>query len=239
MSPGILPGNRLKSNPTCMKKTLSILIFLVVAVQIIQAQETGVTTPKKYAKPNYIRGGFYLKLGPVLPVGVFAAGQTFIDPGTITYFDPGRIGGNLGMGYLIYIGPGVANNYLRFGIDAGFLDAWFATSNPSIPPGSDKKPTEFWYFFVGQKFGPLITVNPVDKLMIDLSYKLNANISWHDSDWGADIVGQEVMMNIRYRVILLSFLYNTGAINYNDFDSSRPVHKADISTFRILLGFKF
>jgi hypothetical protein len=217
---------------------LSLLAFLVP--QMNWAQESTSTSPTKYSKPNYIRGGFYLKLGPVLPVGNFALGQNFIDPdGTLTYFDPARIGGNLGMGYLIYIGPGVANNYLRFGIDAGFLDFWFATSNHTIQPGTDEKSSEFWYYFAGQKFGPLITVNPVDKLMIDLSYKLNANLSWHNSDWGANILGHEVMMNIRYRVILLSVLYNTGTVNYNDFDKNRPDHKTDISTFRILLGFKF
>ena len=141
------------------------------------------------------------------------------------------------MGYLIYIGPAVANNFLRFGIDATFLDGWFATATP--PAGSDKKAVEFWYLFVGQKFGPLITINPIDKLMIDLSYKLNANISWHNSDWGANILGQEIMMNIRYRIIVASFIYNFGTINYNDFDKSRPNNELDISTFRILLGFNF
>ncbi|MBC8314597.1 MAG: hypothetical protein ISR57_02660 [Bacteroidales bacterium] len=131
----------------------------------------------------------------------------------------------------------MANNILRFGIDAIFLDGWFATATPL--PGSDKKASEVWYYFVGQKFGPLITINPVDRLMIDLSYKLNANISWHNNDWGAEILGQEIMMNIRYRVIVVSFMYNFGKINYNDFDSSRPEHKVDITTFRVLLGFKF
>ncbi len=152
-------------------------------------------------------------------------------------FQSARIGGNLSLGYLIYIAPAVANNILRFGIDATFLDIWFATATPF--PGSDKKTSEVWYYFVGQKFGPLITVNPVDKLMIDLSYKLNANLSWHDNYFGANILGQEIMMNIRYRVFLLSLMYNFGTINYNGLDRSKPDQVIDITTFRVLLGFKF
>ena len=143
----------------------------------------------------------------------------------------------MSLGYLIYIAPAVANNILRFGIDATFLDIWFATASPF--PGSDKKTAEVWYYFVGQKFGPLITINPVDKLMIDLSYKLNANLSWHDNYFGAHILGQEIMMNIRYRVFLLSFMYNFGTINYNGLDRSHPDQVIDITTFRVLLGFKF
>jgi len=226
-----------------MNRNITLLCFLLLLTSAVYAQTQAHDDPthtSSYAKSNYIRSGFYLKMGPVIPVGNFAAGQTIFDPFPnigITNFASARIGGNLGMGYLIYIAPAVANNFLRFGIDAGFFDFWFATA--PLPSGSNKKPAEFWYYFIGQKFGPLITINPVDKLMIDLSFKLNANLSWHNSDWGAEILGQEVMMNIRYKVILVSFMYNFGTINYNDFDSSRPVHKIDISTIRILVGFKF
>lgn len=221
---------------------LSVVLYMLMLFPVFTyAQEEPEQLPKKYAKPNYIRSGFYLKFGPVFPTGVFATGQNVKNPfpEPVTWFDAARIGGDLSMGYLIYIGPGIANNYLRFGIDAGFLDGWFATSQPTIPYGSDKSETEFWYYFISQKFGPVVTVNPVDRLMIDLSYKLTANVSWHDSDWGAGLLGQEVMMNIRYRVFLLSFIYNTGSVNYNDYDNSRPDHSIDISTFRFLIGFKF
>ncbi|MFH1297542.1 MAG: hypothetical protein ABIJ04_09750 [Bacteroidota bacterium] len=227
-----------------------ILFFTILLVQSsgiarsqTQGETTGGSSSSTFAKPNLIRGGFYLKLGPVFPMGSFATDQIIIDrppytPDTTNFF-AAQIGGNLGLGYLIYIGPGVANNYLRFGIDACFLDGWFVTSTPDLPANSDKKEMEFWYYFVGQKFGPLITINPVDRLMIDLSYKLNFNMSWYNSDWGYNIIGQEVMMNVRYRVILVAFQYNFGTMNYNDFDNSRPVHDIDISTIRVLLGFKF
>lgn len=196
-----------------------------------------------YARPNEIRSGFYLKMGPVFPLGNFPTNQVIIDrppltPDT-TIFPAGTLGGNLGLGYLIYFGPAVANSHLRFGLDACFLDGWFVASNPNLPATSSKKETEFWYYFIGQKFGPLITINPVEKLMIDLSYKLNFNLSWHNSDYGYKIAGQEIMMNVRYKAILAGIHYTFGTINYNDFDKSRPVHNIDISTFRILLGFKF
>jgi len=208
-----------------------LVLFLLPCITFAQEE----SPPKDKTKINFIRNGFTLKLGPVFPVGNFAMDQVIHS--TETFYPAAKIGGNLSMGYLIYIGPALANNILRFGIDATFLDGWFATA--SRPAGSDKKAVEYWYTFVGQKFGPLITINPVDKLMIDLSYKLNANISWHDSDWGASLLGQEIMMNIRYRIIVFSFMYNFGTINYNDFDKSRLANVIDISTFRVLLGFKF
>ncbi|MBC8458247.1 MAG: hypothetical protein ISS17_00145 [Bacteroidales bacterium] len=223
--------------------TVLLLLSSGIGLSQTTGETQGSSSSGSFSKPNLIRSGSYLKLGPVIPMGLFATDQIIIDRPPHDYdttnFFTAKIGGNLGLGYLIYIGPGVADNYLRFGIDACFLDGWFVTSNPTLPATTTKKETDFWYYFVGQKFGPLITVNPVDRLMIDLSYKLNFNLSWHNSDFGYNIIGQEVMMNIRYRIILVAFQYNFGTMNYNDFDKSRPVHDIDISSFRVLLGFKF
>ncbi len=224
---------------------LTTLLILTCGIALSQNQEDTQSSSKtkSFAKPNLIKSGFYLKIGPVFPLGTFATDKTIIDlppfSPDVSVFPAARIGGNLGLGYLIYIGPAIVNNYLRFGIDACFIDGWFATSKPNLPANSNKKETEFWYYFFGQKFGPLITVNPIDRLMIDLSYKLNFNVSWHNSDWGYHITGQELMMNIRYRLFLVGFHYTVGTINYNDFDNARPIHDIDISTFRVLLGFKF
>nr|NQU94316.1 hypothetical protein [Bacteroidota bacterium] len=229
------------------RKTVVLTSLFLLSGGMVFSQTQGQTQSGQhtasFSKPNVIRSGFYLKLGPVIPMGTFATDQIIIDrlpnnPDTTNFYAAG-IGGNLGLGYLIYIGPGVANNHLRFGIDACFLDGWFATSKPDPNTTSNKKQSNYWYYFFGQKFGPLITINPVDRLMIDLSYKLNFNISWRNNDWGYNITGQEVMMNLRYRLILVGFHYTFGTMNYNDFDKSRPVHEIDISTFRILLGFKF
>ena len=226
-------------NPS--KYPLLALICLFYAHCYCQEEQSPVQTNQQrvFARPNQIKSGFTLKLGPVIPVGAFADGQTILNlqAGDTATFVPAKTGANLGLGFLIYLGPGVAANHLRFGIDAGFIDIWFASAKR--PPTSGKSDNEFWYYFVGQKFGPLITINPVDLLMIDLSYKLNANISWHNNDFGYNITGQEVQLNLRYRVILVSFLYNFGKVNYNDFDNTRPKHNTDISTFRVLFGFKF
>ena len=223
--------------------TILLVLSSGIALSQTQGETQGSSSSGGFSKPNLIRGGFYLKLGPIFPMIPFTTDQIIIDrfpfsPDTTNFF-AAHIGGNLGLGYLIYIGPGVANNYLRFGIDACFLDGWFVTTKPTLPATTTKKEMDFWYYFVGQKFGPLITINPVDRLMIDLSYKLNFNLSWHNSDFGYNITGQEVMMNIRYRLILVGVQYTFGTMNYNDFDKSRPVHDIDISTLRVLLGFKF
>ena len=223
-----------------MKRTIISLILILFSLSAITfAQEQ--PSYSKSSKPNYIRGGFALKFGPVFPIGNFSTGQIVPDftipPTTPITFLPAKIGGNLSLGYLIYIGPAVANNILRFGIDASFLDIWFASASPVA--GSDKKTAEVYYWFVGQKFGPLITVNPVDKFMIDLSYKINANLSWHNNYWGSEILGQEIMMNLRYRLFMLSFMYNFGTINYNGLDKGNPDRVVDVTTFRVLLGFKF
>ncbi|MBN1197838.1 MAG: hypothetical protein JXA23_00705, partial [Bacteroidales bacterium] len=43
------------------------------------AQPLPVTTVS-YAKPNLIKSGFYLKLGPVFPMGTFATNPSIIAP---------------------------------------------------------------------------------------------------------------------------------------------------------------
>jgi hypothetical protein len=223
------------------------LLSLLIALQplLMMAQEEEATIPTEYSanernsRPDYINSGFYLKMGPVIPVGPFTEGQTlFFPPFEFTNYPPAKIGGEMEMGFLIYLGPSVANNFLRFGIDACFLNPWFNSSNPVDLP-EDKDEIEMWYYALGQKFGPLITVNPVDRLMIDLSYKLNANLGWHNSVLGYGLTNQEVMMNVRYRVILFSFQYNFGRMNFNGLDNTQPDHYIDNSTIRVLFGFKF
>jgi len=204
--------------------------------------------------PGGIRSGFYLKLGPVFPVGQFARGQSVPfevgsppEPWTLDYL-PAKTGFGMDIGYLIYLGPQFAKGYLRAGIDAAFLSLWFNSVNPPVKEDRAQK----YYSFAGQKFGPVITVNPVEKLMIDLSYKLNANISYHDeldgwaplsdaetSEYGVNLVFQEVSMSVRYRIMVFSFQYNFGTMNYNNVNKDRQDQKIRENTFRIMFGLKF
>jgi hypothetical protein len=146
------------------------------------------------------------------------------------------------MGYLIYLGPAFANNRLRAGIDAGFLTFWF---NPVHSTGTGDK-MQYWYYFAGQKFGPVLSVNPVDRLIIDLSYKINANIGFvrhlrngaFVDEWGKTLAENEMNLNIEYRLMMLSFQYNFGRITYDNLDSANPDHNVDNSTFRVMFGFK-
>jgi len=210
-----------------------------------------IATQGQEEKSNFIRGGFYLKFGAVLPIGNFAAGQKVsvgsgIKSSNSLEYLPAKIGGALDLGYLIYIGPAFANKFLRAGIDATFLSVWFNSTKPIDP----SKPAYHWYYFLGQKFGPLITINPIDRLMIDLSWKLNANVAYFEGEWqslpgssfskyGMNFLQQEVSLGLRYRIIAFSFQYNFGKMTYDNFDSSRPKQVINVNTIRILIGFKF
>ena len=152
------------------------------------------------------------------------------------------------MGFLIFIGPGIADNHLRFGIDACFVSF---TYNPTtgLPDSITRQhaKSNYWYYYLGQKFGPVISIRPVDKLVIDLSYKLNAYAAWvqplkgdeFKSYFGKNLTQSEISMNIRYSIILFSFEYNFGKTGYNNFSTDNPMVYVDNNTFRILVGFKF
>jgi hypothetical protein len=227
-----------------MMKKILLLVILMIFHSLLSAQEN------QNGRPDYINGGFYLKLGPVFPVGEYANGQSV--PFTILKnplpYLPARIGAGMDLGFLIYIGPSFVNNFLRAGIDATFLSVWFNSTKPPIHDNLIEK----YYSFIGQKFGPVITVNPIDRLMLDLSYKLNANFGYHEeldgwdplsdsqtSEYGYNLLGNEVSLGIRYRVMLFSFQYNFGTMNYNNADNSNMEQVIKINTYRILLGFKF
>ena len=110
----------LYSNPKPMKKLIYLLLLTLFLPFVLKAQDV---------KPNSIKSGFYILLGPVFPVGEYATGQTITFhpkdhalpyPQKLTYL-PAKMGAAMDMGYLIYIGPAFANNILRAGIDATFL----------------------------------------------------------------------------------------------------------------------
>ncbi|MEI7982200.1 MAG: hypothetical protein WCI71_11150 [Bacteroidota bacterium] len=231
-----------------MKKFIVVslsLFFLVMSVAQAQNDST------KTKRSNYIRSGFYFKLGPVFPLGQYAQKQTVpVNSNVKSTKDlpylPAQIGATLDMGYLIYIGPSFANNHLRAGIDLTFLNAWF---NSTIPTDGSNR-WKHYYYNVGQKIGPLITINPVDRLMIDLSYKINANLGiyygeWDDftasqfSNYGIDFFHQEISMGIRYRALVLSLQYNFGTISYDNLNKNRIDQTINADTFRLLFGVKF
>ena len=225
-----------------------ILLFAIMIFPVhLMAQESDA------ARPNRLHGGFYFKAGPVFPVGSYSTGQTIsfinINPPktTLTYL-PARIGAALDLGFLIYLGPSFANKFLRAGIDATFLSVWF---NSTKPPSTDNK-IEKYYSFIGQKFGPVISVNPVSRLVLDFSYKLNANFSYHDeldgwallsdsqtSEYGIYLLGNEVSLAVRYSIMVFTFEYNFGPMNYNNINNDNKDQKINIDTFRVLLGLKF
>lgn len=241
--------------PKNMKRTLSLAIALFTMLPFcLQAQDQSGIQPQqvqKAATPNSIISGFYLKFGPVFPTGTFATGTTFTDKTTTPYTNleylPAKIGACLDMGYLIYIGPAFANKHLRAGIDATFLTFSFNSTQPV----DNNKVAEHYYYFGGQKFGPVFTICPIDKLMIDLSYKLNANFCYYYGEWGnvsdalltkygVTYLQNEVSLTLRYRIAIFSMEYNFGNVTYDNKSTTKPQDRTiDVSTYRILVGLKF
>ena len=235
-----------------MKKhlfTALLITLLFPFYSFAQEKDSLAPAPKiiyKEREPNRINSGFYLKLGPVFPMGNFATGQilTDVSPSDHPVYYPATLGGAMDMGFLIYLGPAFANNHLRLGIDATFISFSFNSIKSDTVTGSK---TKYWYYYIGQKFGPVISICPVDRLVIDLSYKMNAYVAYvhhlvrgkENDEWGKNLTQNEISMNIRYSIMLFSFQYNFGKAAYNDFDGAKPIHYVDNTTFRILIGFKF
>ena len=235
------------------KNLLSALAFILVLPFFSLAQEKDTLAPnqtytppatmvQKEREPNHIKSGFYIKLGPVFPVKNYKLHQSIEKKSDTSVYLPAKMGGALDMGYLIYIGPAFARNHIRLGIDATFISFSFNPVDTSERPS-----TKYWYYYLGQKFGPLVSICPVDRLIIDISYKLNAYMAYNNhkirggikDEWGKNLTQSELSMSIRYSLILFSFQYNFGKTAYNDFDSVKPIHYIDNSTFRIMIGFKF
>ena len=121
-----------------------------------------------------------------------------------------------------------------------FLPCRSIPTDPLLAPDvSASKKLEYYYYFAWQKFGPLLTINPVDYLMIDLSYKLNATAAWYHSMWGSSYTLNEVSLGLRYRVMLFAFQYNWGKVKFTYNQGDNPQYWVDYSTFRIIMGLKF
>jgi hypothetical protein len=171
--------------------------------------------------------------------------HTSVTPTKFIYY-AAKLGFAMDMGFLVYIGPAFANTHLRAGIDATFVSFSFnPIKSDSLP--SDHSKSNYWYYYIGQKFGPVLSICPIDRLVIDLSYKMNAYAAYNQhkkgtefkSDYGKNLTQNEISMNIRYSIILFSFQYNFGKTGFNNFSSDNPMVYVDNNTFRILVGFKF
>lgn len=215
-----------------MRKLIPLLLILVFAGTGLQGQSTQVS------RPNNIKGGFYMKFGPAFPVGDFNTTQYTIDEDfVIKTYDRSKAGFFGDFGYLIYIGPAFANNMLRAGIDATFLSLGFTGSHHDVAPDEDK--VNYKYFFAGQKFGPLITVNPVDHLMLDFSWKLCLSISEFNEMYGLNMTQQEISMGLRYRIMAFSVNYQMGDLNFNKFDKTGKDQIIQQNMVKIMIGLKF
>jgi len=208
------------------------------------------------AQSGNIHGGFYFKLGPSIPIGNYKTTQQLVDqyssPKEILTYKPAKTGAALDLGYLIYFGPAFAGKHIRAGIDISFISLTFnPVSHDSTMTGNK---FQYWYLYGGQKIGPLITINPVDKLELDLSYKLNAFIAFntpaslsleanpkndYHNKWGDNLFQNEVSLSIRYSVVVVSVQYNFGKVMFNDLDSSHKNENLENNTVRIMFGLKF
>jgi hypothetical protein len=208
------------------------------------------------AQSGNINGGFYFKIGPSFPIGKYKTVQQLTDsytsPKEVLTFKPAKTGPALDMGFLVYIGPAFAKKMIRAGIDITFMSLNFnPVSHDSAMTGNKY---QYWYIYAGQKIGPVISINPVDKLVLDLSYKLNAFVAFNtpssrtiaaepESDfknkWGENLFQNEMSLSIRYSLVVVSLQYNFGKVMFNDLDSSHKNENLENNTVRILVGLKF
>ena len=218
-----------------MKRTIISAIFILFLISnLLQAQTS-------------INSGFYFQLGPVFPQGDFAKSKIINNGATdsLPYLGA-KIGAALDLGFLIYIGPAFANKRVRAGIDATFLSFWYNSTKPK----DQTTVTDHYYSFAGQKFGPVITINPVDRLLIDISYKINANFAYHFDEWhniadakfskyGANLAQSELSLSVRYLIMKFGMQYNFGNMKYNNADNTRPSQTIQVNTLRIMIGLIF
>ena len=61
-----------------MNRYITPFILALLLIPDVTFAQEGYST-STYSKPNYIRSGFTLKIGPVIPIGSFAAEQVIID----------------------------------------------------------------------------------------------------------------------------------------------------------------
>ncbi len=239
-----------------MKRAIILAVCLCVVISnMLNAQDsTNAYKAPTPARKNYINSGFYFQIGPVFPNGEYATlksvpttSGTYSKPGKGLQYLPAKMGAAMDMGFIIYLGPSFAGNHLRAGIDATFLSLWF---NSTKPIQDTKNSYEHYYYYAGQKFGPVFTINPIDRLMIDLSYKLNANFAYHFDEWhdilnadyskyGANLLQSEVSLAIRYSIMKFSVQYSFGNMTYDNFDNTRPTQTIQANNVRIMIGLKF
>ncbi|MEI7663832.1 MAG: hypothetical protein WCK34_16615 [Bacteroidota bacterium] len=246
-----------------MKKVIliALCLFGIISARVFAQETPPAPTPtyqkQKPARKNFISNGFYFQLGPVFPQGDYASGQDIRNlvadtalKGKDTLVDVkykgAKMGAALDLGFLIYIGPSFAGKHVRLGIDATFLSLWFN----SIKSDGSSGGTDKYYLYAGQKFGPVISINPVDRLIIDISYKINANFSFHDewgdgilkkyhSTYGANLLQNEFSLSVRYLIMKFAVQYNYGKMTYNNFNNSRPSQTIQANNLRIMIGLIF
>jgi hypothetical protein len=209
------------------RKLTSVIIFLMISL-----------TAFTQSSENNIKTGFYIRFGPLIPIGEYSDGQYSSDPiyyGYPYYYDYriypyAKVGISSELGSHFYIGPSMAKGKLRVGIDVTFMNFMFNRTN------SDDLAN--WYWFISQKVGPILTISPVKDFYLDIGFKLTPIVGYNGfyEDWGRHI-NEEVIFNIRFHQATLSFQIDPGSIRYDNFTDSGDL--ISISTFRILLGMTF
>ena len=217
-----------------MKKSLFIGLMICLCYSFSEAQEQGQEQKqeqKESKKPMEINTGFYMRLGPVFPLGNYNLGQRYYDQDVHRWIksDEAKIGATAELGSHFYTGPSFANHYLRVGIDVTYANLWFTPT--------DEKNVKYWYWYFGQKVGPIITVSIPGGVMFDFGFKLSPVVGYTDNVWGRH-VNEEIIMNIKFHLLLCSFQYCLGKMNYTNFTGKGDNDFREIQTFRILLGMK-
>ena len=67
----------------------------------------------------------------------------------------------------------------------------------------------------------------------------NLYIDSQTSEYGFYLLSNEVSLAVRYSIMVFSFQYNFGYMNYNNANKDNTDQKISTNTIRIMLGVKF
>jgi hypothetical protein len=199
-----------------------------------------------------INNGFYLRMGLSMPLGSYATDQHVHYTGNnenYIWFPKAKLGYQFELGCHIYTGKAFNLGRLRMGIDATFfnyslqphkrygryIDDQHFYEDDVVLVGSE------FYLTFRQKYGPILSYSLEKDIFFDFGYRMVPSVAFAaGSDflniWGRRI-NQEILINFRWKLMMVSFQFDIGKINFNDFEDDGFL--VSNSTFNLLLGVKF
>jgi len=228
----------------------SITLCAVVGTLFFaQAQQASVVGQGYDNEPDF--GKFYLRLG-----------ANFLNDDFVKQLNDGDLNGaysaatglNFEIGKYFFFHSEPIADLFKVGLDASFLSLGYNPlkwNDPDDPEYTEK--TDFTT--VGVKLGPVISFNPLENFYADAFVKLAPTIltsmsEMEDLEQVLFGLKSDVGINLRYKKVTLTAGYESGAFNYNSYDSDydedtgeyiehTTKEKFPMGMFQIKLGLQF